>query len=110
MKCFIHDVDLVCPICLAIERGRKGGRTKHRHSFLPRQQKSPTVYGLFDCLEAFMQHPEEVLNRKKLIEYAAPEKRASAKRTITNRLWVLKRNGSINQVRWGYYKLIVTEE
>lgn len=112
MKCPIHHCDLVCPQCLAIERGRKGGtaRTKAKqrasaeNGLARASRPKKNIYKLSDCLAAFTT-AHTALSIHELIDAASPEKRLHAQKVIYRRLNQLKKQGKIIAIGWGRYQL-----
>lgn len=109
--CLIHNKNLVCPSCIAIERGRLGGqrsrppKAENPLSVKKKSNKNPHAYTAFDCLEAFKAHPDQTFNCADLVEGAPAGKQASAKKVMPRRLSYLFDKGLIERVLPGKYGL-----
>lgn len=110
-KCLIHDKILVCPSCVAIERGRLGGsrsrppKPKNPLSVKKKSKKNPHAYTAFDCLAEFKAHPDQIYNSADLVAAAPADKQASAKKGIFRRVTYLFDKGLIERVSPGRYRL-----
>ncbi len=131
MKCPIHKTDLVCLSCIAAKGGRVGGqaRTEAKRRSSQRnvekaiaaslaarkkraKEKEPpldrsTIWGMKDCRMYFMKHPGRSARAEDLIAAAPANKRESARRYATQRLHLLAKQGEIEQVERGVYRLPV---
>lgn len=113
MYCIIHkDTKLVCPTCLAVARGSKGGSARTEKQVkafgkLAVARAYPGVYTQRDCLATFQKEPDRVFSREDLVALAPRDKRASAEDPLilSNRLTLLRRRGVIRQVTLGHWML-----
>lgn len=110
ITCVIHSgTPLVCPKCLAAERGRKGGRNKRgTGAVMPVREKAvkkPSIYTTKDCLSSFEAEPRRDFNCAALVQLAAEEKRENARIHIGHRVQYLYMRGRIDRVGEGEYRL-----
>jgi hypothetical protein len=129
MQCPIHQVEMVCPVCVASMGGKRGGKARTEakkkavreniqkaikaHSEKARQRAAlapppkkidrKTIWGIDDCRAYFSRHSIKEVDASDLIAAAPPAKKASARRYAGQRLHMLAQNNEIVQIRRGIY-------
>jgi hypothetical protein len=129
MQCSIHQVEMVCPVCVASMGGKRGGKARTEakkkavraniqkaikaHSEKARQRAAlapqpkkidrKTIWGIDDCRAYFSKYPRKEVCASDLIAAAPPAKKASARRYAGQRLHMLAQSSEIVQIRRGIY-------
>ena len=134
MQCPIHQVEMVCPVCVASMGGKRGGKSRteakkkaakkniqkaikarvekaqQRIASTPQRKKidRKTIWGIEDCHAYFLRHPKKDVQASDLIAAAPAAKKASARRYAVQRLHMLSQRGEIEKISRGIYRMAET--
>jgi hypothetical protein len=126
MKCKIHGVEMVCPVCVGASGGKIGGKAKTaakknasrenlEKARAARQKKShapkrepfdrSAIWGRAEAVAYLEKHPQEEVTAADLIKAATSIKKHSAEKYAAQRLFMLCNEGLVTKVRRGVYRV-----